>query len=118
DDLVSARTPVTPVGSIQQAGLALAEPAEHEMACCMKSVRNKQVACVLLKDEGVPVTLAVAGAQDVKPPRTSRAVQRSGGVTYHVESTNQLNMVSGQRGDRWVCLIGAVPAERLMDLAD
>ena len=42
------------------------------MACCMKSVHDKKVACVLLKDNGVPVTLSVANASDMELPATPR----------------------------------------------
>ena len=41
----------------------------------------------------------------------------SDGVTYHVQSFNSLNMVMTERNGRWICLIGRVPTERLMELA-
>ena len=131
EDLVSGRTPVTQVDSIEQASHELAQqaqakdlpslpnvPAEHVMACCMKSVKHKKVCCVLLKSAGgVPVTMAVANGEDMRLASSSPTVQR-GGVTYRIESFNQLNMISAQREGRWVCLIGAVPAEQLMDIAE
>jgi hypothetical protein len=82
----------------------------------MKSVKNKRVACVLLRGrEDAPITMTVANAADVKMP-TSQVVMRSG-VAYHVQSSGQLNMVSTERDGRWVCLIASLPAERLMDVA-
>ena len=51
------------------------------MACCMKSVKNKKVACVLLKSEDVAVTMTVANAADMKLPRSPTVTR--GGVTYH-----------------------------------
>ena len=39
------------------------------------------------------------------------------GVAYHVQSSGPLNMVMTERNGRWVCLIGRLPAGRLMDLA-
>ena len=85
------------------------------MACCLKNVKDKKVACVLLRSEGVPVTMVVANAGDMRSPKSS-TVQR-GGVTYHVQSSGVLNMVMTERHGRWVCMIGQVPADRLMDLA-
>ena len=84
------------------------------MACCMKSVKGKKVACVLLRDGGEPITMTVANAADMRLPK-SPTVTRTG-VTYHVQSSGELNMVMTERNGRWVCLIGRVPAERLMDV--
>lgn len=127
EDLVSGRVPVIQVDSIAEAGRALNEqwpdrpdlpnaPDSHVMACCMKSVKNKKVACVLLRSEGVPVTMTVARAADMRLPSSPTVVR--GGMTYHVQATGELNMVMAERAGRWVCLIGNRPAERLMDLAD
>jgi len=127
EDLVSGRTPIMKVESIEEAGRVLARdwpqspdlpgvPQEHVMACCMKSVRNKRMACVLLKAEGAPVTMAVANAADMRLPSSPTRVR--GGVTYHVDSSGRVNMAMAERQGRWVCLMGEVPVERLMDFAE
>ena len=124
--LVSGEVPVTQVSSIEAANKVLTAkwpqspqlpdvPQDHVMACCMKSVKDKWLACVLLKRDGVPVTMTVANASDMKLPR-SPTVER-GGVTYHVQSFEQVNMVMTERDGRWVCLISELPAERLMEIA-
>jgi hypothetical protein len=126
EDMVSGKTPVMQVTSLEEANRMLAAqwpdspgvpalPADHVMACCMKSVKDKKVACVLLKSEGEPITLTVAKASDMSMPM-SPTLDRSG-VRYHVQSFNGLNMVMTERNERWICLIGRVPTERLMDLA-
>jgi hypothetical protein len=125
-DLVTGKTPVMQVDSIEAANQALnsqwpqspqvpAVPAQHVMACCMKSVKDKKVACVLLKDAGVPITMTVANASDMRTPKSPTVIR--GGVTYNVESVGALNMVMTERHGRWICLIGELPAERLMDVA-
>jgi hypothetical protein len=91
------------------------QPQAHVMACCIKSVQNKRVACVLLKSDGVPVTMAVADAKDVRSPKSLVVVHS--GTRYHVQSSGSLNMVMSEREGRWVCLIAELPAERLMGLA-
>jgi hypothetical protein len=127
EDIVSGRTPVMQVDSIDAAGRMLAKqwpdspdlpgvPAQHVMACCMKSVKDKKMACVLLKKEGVPITMAVARSVDMRLP--SSPTRKRDGMTYHVQSAGNLNMVMTERADRWICLIGEMPQERLMDLAD
>ena len=126
EDMVSGKIPVMQVDSIDAANRMLAGelpggpalpqvPQSHVMACCMKSVHNKKVACVLLKDENVPVTLAVASAADMKLP--TAPVENHNGIEYRVQHIGNLSMVMTQSEGRWLCLIGQLPAERLIDLA-
>ena len=125
-DLVSGKTPVVQVDSIDEASRSLAAqasglpplpdlPAEHVMACCMKSVRNKRVACVLMRAEGVPVTMVVANAGDIRVPECPMVMVN--GVHCHVQSAGELNMVMTEHHGRWVCLIGALPTGKLMEIA-
>jgi hypothetical protein len=128
DDVVSGRTPVMQVSSVDAANRMLGAqwpdspgipsmPADHVMACCMKSVKHKKVACVLLRGEqgGEPVTMTVARASDMSLPKSPTVVRN--GVTYHVQDFRGLSMVMTERNERWICLIGRVPADHLMDLA-
>jgi hypothetical protein len=125
DDLVSGRVAVTHVASVAAANKTLAAqwaqspqipnmPADHAMACCMRSIKNKKVACVLIEDSGGPITMTVANASDIQTP-ASPTVTR-GGITYHIQSVGQLNMVMTERNGRWICLIAKLPVNRLMDL--
>lgn len=126
EELVSGRTPAVQVDSIEAANKVLAGehpqfpalpgvPADHVMTCCMTELKDKKVACVLMKQEGVPVSLMVARSEDMRVP-TSRITLRDG-VQYHVQASGHLNMVMTERHGRWVCLIGQLPPERLMDFA-
>ena len=90
-------------------------PQNEVMGCCLHSVQNKKMACVLLESEGTPITMAVAQAADMSLP-SGKMVTRDG-ISYAVQSTGNLNMVMTERGGRWVCLMGELPAERLMDFA-
>ena len=125
-DIVSGRVPVMQVASIAEANRMLNSqspgapalpqmPESHVMACCMKSVHNKKMACVLLKSEGVPITLAVASAADMKlapAPITSR-----NGIDYRVQKVGDLSMVMTEQDGKWLCLIGQMPADHLIDVA-
>ena len=126
-DLVANRLPVTRVSSIEEASAALSRsssqqsvplpqpPQEHVMACCMKSIRNKQIACVLLQDDtGTPITMTVARNTDMRAPHGVTVIKD--GVTYHVHELAPLNMVMTERSGRWVCLIAQLPQEKLIDL--
>jgi len=125
-DMLSDKTMAIKVDTIAQANQAISEqwnngvqipqvPAEHVMMCCMRSIKDKRVACVLLQSDGVPVTMAVASAMDMKCP-TSQTLTREG-VEYHIQSSGNLNMVMAERDGRWICLIGTLPADRLMNIA-
>jgi hypothetical protein len=126
EDMVSGRVPVMHVDSMRACNQALAAqwarspripnmPADHVMACCMRSVKNKKVACVLLQGEGEPVSMTVANVSDVHIPNCTELMHN--GVEYHVQATGSLNMVMTQRDGRWVCVIAKLPADRLMELA-
>ena len=127
EDMVAGRTSVMQVDSLEEAGRMLSRdwpqspdlpgvPRNHVMACCMKSVRDKKMACVLLKAEGVPITMAVANAADMRIPASPSRMR--GGFNYHIQSAGRLNMVMTERHGRWVCLIAELPVERMMDFAD
>ena len=124
--IISNEIPVTKVDSIEAAGRVLADqwpqspdlpraPEAHVMACCMKSIKDKNVACVLLRSEGTPITMSVARASDMKSPTGEKVIRN--GAKFHLMSSGALNMVSTERGGRWVCLIGEVPSDRLITIA-
>ncbi len=125
-DLVAGHVPVTRVATIDEASHILAmggdnhpdlpqAPDAHVMACCMREIKDRKVACVLLEEAGVPVTMSVANASDMKLPRSPTVVQD--GVSYHVQVIDELTMVMTERNQRWVCLISELPAERLISIA-
>jgi hypothetical protein len=126
EDIVAGRVPVMQVDSIESANRMLSSetpdaptlpqvPDSHVMACCMKSVGDKRLACVLLKDSNVPVTLAVARADEMKAPAAPMELHK--GVSYRVQHVGSLSMVMTERDGKWLCLIGKLQAERLMDVA-
>lgn len=125
DDIVSGRTVVMQVSSVDEANRtldrqspgapALPQMPDHAMACCMKSVHDKKVACVLLKSDQIPITMAVASAADMKLP-AAPVVSRNG-IDYRVQSVNDLAMVMTEQNGKWLCLIGRCSADRLMEVA-
>ncbi len=86
----------------------------HVMACCMHSIKDRKMACVLFRNDGRPVTLSVAKSSDLRSPQSPTVIR--GGEAYHVESSGELNMVSTQRDGRWICLIGELPVDRLIEI--
>lgn len=126
-EILADKIPVTRVDSIDAAGQVLAAqwpqgpdlpraPEAHVMACCMNSIENKKVACVLLNSEGTPITMSVAKASDMHAAMGKKVMHN--GAKYHVASSDTLNMVSTERNGRWVCLIGETSSERLIAIAE
>jgi hypothetical protein len=136
-DILANRIAVTKVNSIDEAGRVLSQsnanspalphppeaapdapdaPDAHVMACCMKSIQNKNVACVLLQNAGgTPITMSVARSGDMRP--TPGGGVRRGDFTYQTHSVGPLNMVMTERNGRMVCLMAELPSAQLIDLA-
>ena len=126
-DIVSGQVPTMRADSLDDVNKAFAAfasglptlnaPSEMlPMACCMRNVGNKKVACVLLNDGGTPVTLAVADLGAVETP-VSAPVTHKGG-SFYVQNSGELNMVMLDRKGHRICLIGNLSPERLMALTD
>jgi len=126
-DIVAGAIPSMKVDSIEdvneafaafgQQGLKMTAPPEMQvMSCCMHDVANRKVACILVKDAGVPITLSVADTDALKPLASAPVMHN--GEAFHVQAGGELNMVMVDRGTHRICLIGALPAEKLMGLTD
>lgn len=117
------------VASLAEAGRVLREswpsgpdmpvhamPQGQVMHCCVHEVGRKKMACVAMNVDGVPVSMAVAEARDVKMPRL-QTIERDG-VSYLTQSSGTFSMVMTQRDGRWLCVMGELPTERLLILAE
>lgn len=126
-DIVSGRVPTMHAESIDDANRAIAAmsgvagplqlphaPAIHTMACCMRDVNHKKVACVLLDHAGTPVTMMVGDIAGAAPQASNVEVRE--GVEYHYQTVDDLTMVSTQHDQRRICVIGQMSREQLMHL--
>ncbi|MGA2501913.1 MAG: hypothetical protein ABSH20_29575 [Tepidisphaeraceae bacterium] len=124
-DLVSGKTDVAKVGSIDAANEVLSAtvsggpglpgvPADHICACCVKNVKDAKVACVLMKSDDAYITMAVADAAAVKMPHGQVVVKD--GLTFHMQTVGKVHMVTLQRAGRHICLMSELPVERLVEL--
>lgn len=124
EQMLSDRDMATPVHSMQAAGASLNQqwPAAptlprgngHEiMACCVHDMGKKKAACVLLKVDDIPVTMALAKASEVRIPPTATMVRN--GITYYTQSSDGVNMAMTLRNGQWICLMGRLPVDRLID---
>ena len=126
-DLVAGRAPVVPVANLAAAKRTIESnwrdaPAipdqwdQNVHACCLRDVQSRRVACILLKQSGVPVTVVLARTRDFRSPDDDTVDHN--GRKYVVHSLGGVNMVMTQRGGRWMCLMGEIPQDALMRLAE
>lgn len=127
DDAIAGRGHVVQVQSLDEAARVLAlqwsakpdlpeVPGAEVMACCLHEMGKARMAAVTMTFEGMPVTMAVADASDMRSPK-SPTIQRNG-VVWHVQTAGDVNMVSSRQSDRWICLMGRLSTEKLMSLAE
>jgi hypothetical protein len=126
-DLVAGRAPIIAVADIAEARRVIdgqwrdAPPLpdfadQHVHACCLRGVKSRKVACVMLDQDKTPVTVVVARLEDFRLPEEKSQVRH--GQPYVATSHDGVNMVMTQRNDRWMCLMSELPLEQVMALAD
>jgi hypothetical protein len=96
-------------------GIQMNAPDLHVMSCCMQNVNSKQVYCVLLNESGLPVTLVIADLAATQSAKGATVTYK--GESFHQTLSGDLTMVTVDRQKFRICLIGAVPPERLMELS-
>jgi hypothetical protein len=130
DDMVAGNAHgIRKVSSVDAAAAALAEewprrpalpdmpdmPDHRVMSCCVHEVGRKKMACLSLMVNDTPITLAIADSADIRTPDGEVLVRD--GVTYRVQSAQGVNMAMTQRHGRWMCLMGRLPLDQLVEIA-
>jgi len=126
-DLLAGRAPVVPVANIAEAKRTIESkwreapsiPDQWDQnvhACCLRDVQSRQVACILLEQNGMPVTVVLARTKDFRSPDDDTVEHN--GRKYAVHSRDGVNMVMTQQSDRWMCLMGEISQDSLMRLAE
>ena len=116
----------TTVTTVAQANVVLAAqwrdtpqaptPSDAQLhACCIHDFMESKVACLLLADGQTPLTLVVGRAREFRPAE-GRLVER-GGRTFTLHEVNGLRMAMTQQDERFICLMGEISEDRLLDLA-
>lgn len=85
-------------------------------ACCIHDFMDRKVACLILRDGQTPLTMVVGHAREFRPAE-GRVVER-GGRKFTLNEVNGLRMVMTQQDQRFVCLMGEVSEDRLLELAE
>lgn len=116
----------TPITSIEQANRVLAgqwsdlpqlpASASRQLhACCIHDFMDQKVACLILRDGQTPLTLVLGKAREFRPSE-GRIVERDG-RKFTLNEVNGVRMVMTQQSGSFVCLMGDVSTDRLLDLA-
>jgi hypothetical protein len=84
-------------------------------SCCLHHVKGVTVAAVLMEYRGEPVTLVVALGQELSSADGPSIVR--GGRSFTAHEQDGLQMVMTHEDQRWLCVMGKLPIEQLVDLA-
>lgn len=125
EEMVSGHPGMMMVDSMQAASAALARrwshapalpdmPDENVTACCVHHMGRKKMACVSMTVDGVPLTMAVADSAEITVP-AGHTIERNG-VSWRVDSCKGVNMAMTQRNGRWLCFMGRLPVDRLIEV--
>ena len=117
----------TAVTSVEQANRVLAgqwsdlpqlpAPASGQLhSCCIHDFMDSKVVCLILRDGQTPLTMVVGHAREFRPAE-GRIVER-GGRKFTLLEVNGLRMAMTHQGDRFVCLMGEVSEDRLLEIAE
>ncbi len=115
------------VGSIQSARQVLTTqwsdcpqlpqvPGEVLESCHVHQFGGKRFACFALKLDGQHLSLAVAHAADMQLPAGAKSFTR-GGINYYVQASGGVNIIIACRDGLWICVMGELPVERMVDFA-
>ena len=92
-------------------------PMDHLMACCMKPLKNKNVTCLMLEQDGVKITLSLAPTGQMATPAEGGTIERRDGQDYHIQQIHDYTMVMLDQSNLRLCLIARLPQEQLLKLA-
>lgn len=120
-DIVAGGVPMTRVATVAEAAELIRRdwpdapslpvlPVEHDLACCLREFEGRRVVCLMFEDEGVPISVVIASGRSLRQPAPPNA------ATVH--AVGGVNMVMKERDGRFVCVMGEVPASRLLQLIE
>lgn len=126
-EAIKSDSMMTVVTSVEQANRVLAgqwsdlpqlpTPTSGQLhACCIHDFMDSKVACLILRDGQTPLTMVVGRAREFRPAE-GRTVER-GGRKFTLHEVNGLRMAMTHQGDRFVCLMGEVSEDRLLEIAE
>ena len=125
-DVIAGEAEAFQITSINQANQIIASQSQTAptlpqhvtgdvRTCCLHRIQGVLVVCLQLEYRGQPVTLVVAHGRELCS-RDGTVIQR-GGTEYMTHDVEGLNMVMTNQADHWLCVMGELPTDQLVDLA-
>ena len=84
-------------------------------SCCLHAHAGTTLTCAVIEKDGHLITVAIADAEKLDSP-TGNTVRRAD-RKFTVHNVNGINMVMAQDENRWLCVMGDVETEVLLDVA-
>lgn len=123
--MLTSHLDVEPVEDIEAANRVIAEqwvdaPRLPDVSlpargCCLHQLGGKRVAAVQLDHPAGDVTMAVARSRDLTIPE-GREVEH-GGQRLTVHDHGGVTMVMARHEGRWLCVMGELPEQELIEIA-
>ena len=124
-DVVHGLVPNLKVTSVAEANELLAAQSNGSvpipdlpgimMSCCLAEQTGTTLTCALIDRDGQLITIALADGGKLHSPKGQTIVRGDKQFTAHV--ANGINMVMAHHGDRWLCVMGDLPTDQLVDVA-
>lgn len=124
-EVINSLTPHHLVSSIEEANQLLADQSKGFIelpplpgtvqSCCLHELAGQTVTCALIERDGQLITVAIAEANDLRSPEGNTLVHE--GRTYTTHKANGIVMVMTNQSGRWLCVMGEIEAETLVEIA-
>lgn len=124
-EVINSLTPHHLVSSVEEANQLLADQSAGFIelpplpgtvqSCCLHEVAGETLTCALIEHDGQLITVAIAEAGDLHSPE-GQALERNGRI-YTIHKANGITMVMTNESGRWLCVMGEIEAEALVNIA-
>ena len=124
-DVANGLAPYLKVSSVDEANQLLADQSNGVvpvpelpgvmMSCCLHQHAGTTLTCALIERDGQLITVAIADGAKLHSPHGKTMTR--GGRQFIAHTANGINMVMAHEGDRWLCVMGEVDFEQLVELA-
>ena len=84
-------------------------------SCCLHQHASTTLTCALIDLDGQLITVALADGAKLHSPQ-GKTITRDG-REFIAHTANGINMVMTTEGNRWLCVMGDVTTEQLMEVA-
>ncbi|HNO78145.1 MAG TPA: hypothetical protein PKN33_08805 [Phycisphaerae bacterium] len=125
-DVANGLAPHLKASNVHEANRLLAEQSSSALtvpelpgeirSCCLHQYAATTLTCVLIEQDGELITVAIADLASLRSPK-GKSITR-GDRVFMVHTVNGINMVMAHEGKRWLCVMGELPIEELVEVAE